>query len=130
MERAPREHEPLVLSIVDIDHFKRINDEQGHQAGDRILQHLAGHWRAVLRAGDTVARIGGDEFVIVLPACSIIDAAEILDRLRAGGPDGVTCSIGTTEFRPGDSASLLLSRADTALYEAKRRGRDQTAWVT
>ncbi len=119
----------LVVAMIDVDHFKDINDSRGHAAGDRLLQDLAGGWQSVLRSGDVLGRIGGDEFVVVLPQCSWHDAAPILERLRdAAAQEGVTCSLGAAPWQAGDSVSLLLGRADSALYQAKRLGRDRVAW--
>jgi diguanylate cyclase (GGDEF)-like protein len=91
---------------------------------------LVDHWRTQLRVGDTIARFGGDEFVVVLPSCDLAGATSIVERLRVSGSVGTTCSVGLAELRPGDTASLLVSRADTALYDAKRLGRDQLACAT
>jgi diguanylate cyclase (GGDEF)-like protein len=120
----------LVVGVIDVDHFKSINDLSGHAAGDRLLEELSRAWHGVLRAGDSLGRLGGDEFVVVLPGCSWSDATAILERLRGAALDAeVTCSMGASLRLSGDSASLLLSRADTALYEAKRLGRDRIAWA-
>lgn len=129
MEMAAKRGEPLILAVLDIDHFKQINDLQGHGAGDQILKTLVDRWGPHLRANDVIARFGGDEFVVILPACSLTDAETILERLRRAAPAGITCSIGSAEFRPDDSASMLMTRADAALYDAKRLGRDQLAWA-
>ena len=118
-----------MVAIIDIDHFKQINDSLGHQAGDRVLRDLAAKWRTMLRADDTIARFGGDEFVVVLPSCARDDARAILQRLHDAAPDGVTCSIGSAELQTGDSASMLITRADAALYQAKRLGRNRLAWA-
>jgi diguanylate cyclase (GGDEF)-like protein len=121
---------PFVVAMIDVDHFKSINDTGGHAAGDRLLQDLVGGWQTVLRVGDVLGRIGGDEFVVVLPRCAWQDAAPVLERLRvAAGREGVTCSLGGAPWQAGDSMSLLLGRADSALYEAKRLGRDRVAWT-
>jgi diguanylate cyclase (GGDEF)-like protein len=120
----------LVVGVIDVDHFKSINDLSGHAAGDRVLEDLSRAWQGVLRAGDSLGRLGGDEFVVVLPGCSWSDATAILERLRGAAMDAeVTCSMGAALRLSEDSASLLLSRADTALYEAKRLGRDRIAWA-
>jgi diguanylate cyclase (GGDEF)-like protein len=129
MEDARLDGEPLVLAMIDVDRFKRINDLQGHHAGDLVLQHLVREWRAALRAGDTLGRYGGDEFLVVLPRCPQQAVDTILERLRSVADDGVTCSVGAARWQPGDSASMLMSRADSALYEAKRLGRDRVAWA-
>lgn len=124
VQAAARE-EPFVLAFLDIDHFKEINDGQGHQAGDEVLVRLADAWRKSLRAGDVLARFGGDEFVVLLPGCAPAEAFTIVERLRAAG-GGVTCSVGAAGWQHGDSASMLLTRADAALYEAKSLGRNRS----
>jgi diguanylate cyclase (GGDEF)-like protein len=129
IERPERDTDPLVLAIVDVDHFKAINDRSGHQVGDQVLQELVAQWRTAIREGDTLARFGGDEFVVVLPECAPQDAEATVERLRREVSFGVTCSVGIAQLLPGDSASMLLSRADAALYEAKRQGRDRAAWA-
>lgn len=120
--------EPFTVAVLDVDHFKDINDERGHQAGDRVLTELVARWSRCLRQGDTLARVGGDEFVVLLPGCAPADAETVLERLRHAA-EGITCSVGCTELRLGDSGSRLIARADLALYEAKRLGRDQLAWA-
>ena len=123
--QAAARDEPFVLAFIDIDHFKQINDSQGHQAGDQVLIRLADAWRASLRKGDVLARFGGDEFVVLLPDCAPEEAVTIVERLRAAAGEGVTCSVGAAGWQRGDSASMLLTRADAALYEAKSRGRNR-----
>lgn len=120
----------LDVAMIDVDHFKGINDQNGHAAGDHVLEQLAGAWRPLLRPEDSIGRRGGDEFLVVLPRCSQTDATAILERLRTASPIGVTCSIGAARWRSGDSASMLVSRADAALYQAKRRGRNRVAWAS
>jgi diguanylate cyclase (GGDEF)-like protein len=130
IQAASQSRWPFVVAVIDVDHFKGINDANGHAAGDRLLQDLVGGWQGVLRAGDILGRTGGDEFVVVLPRCSWQDAAPILERLRAAASrEGVTCSLGGAPWQPGDSTSLLLARADSALYKAKRLGRNRVAWT-
>ena len=116
--------QPLCIAILDLDHFKRYNDRNGHQAGDRLLQDAATAWRAQLRTGDLIARYGGEEFAVLLPDCSLHEASQVVERLRASTP-AVTCSAGLVECRPHESAAQLTARADLALYDAKRHGRDQ-----
>ena len=123
--RAAVRDDPFVLAFLDIDHFKEINDRQGHQAGDQVLIQLADAWRRSLRKGDVLARFGGDEFVVLLPGCAPAEAFTIVERLRVAAGGGVTCSVGAASWQRGDSASMLLTRADAALYEAKSLGRDR-----
>ena len=119
-----RTRRPLCVAIVDLDRFKRFNDAFGHQAGDRLLKAAAAAWRTALRETDTLARYGGEEFAVVLPGCSADVAEAVLERLRALTPDSQTCSVGLAEWSPGESVADLVARADAALYEAKRAGRD------
>ena len=121
---ASRTHRPLCVAVVDLDHFKAFNDEYGHQTGDRLLKTAAAAWRTALRQTDTLARYGGEEFAVALPSCAAPEAEVVLDRLRTLTPENQTCSIGLAEWAPGESALELVARADEALYEAKRSGRD------
>ncbi len=124
--RAGRSNEPFCVAMLDLDHFKHYNDQQGHQAGDRLLKQLAGAWSSQLRASDTLARYGGEEFALLLPSCSIERAVEVIARLREVTPDGQTCSAGIADWDGTEAAAELIERADRALYEAKRTGRDRT----
>lgn len=129
---------PVAAVLFDIDHFKRINDRNGHAAGDQVLIAVADTCNALVRASDLAARIGGEEFAIILPDTDLPGARRFADRLRdavaaqhvtdrSGGPiDAVTISVGVAAWR-GDSLDAFLNRADDALYDAKRRGRDQVA---
>jgi diguanylate cyclase (GGDEF)-like protein len=121
---ATRTHRPLCVGVIDLDYFKQFNDRYGHQAGDRLLKAAAAAWRTALRQTDTLARYGGEEFAVTLPGCTATEAEEVLGRLRALTPDDQTCSVGMAQLLPGETEADLLARADAALYEAKRRGRD------
>jgi diguanylate cyclase (GGDEF)-like protein len=129
---------PLTLSMVDVDHFKRINDSYGHLAGDEVLRGLAGELRDHIRYPDVIGRYGGEEFVIVLPHSTRKAAEEQAERLcgharslqfKAGEHEiAVTISIGVAQYRvQREDWQALLSRADAALYEAKKNGRDRWA---
>jgi diguanylate cyclase (GGDEF)-like protein len=124
--RVGREHGQLALVLLDLDHFKDVNDHSGHLAGDRLLLECAQAWRGSVGESHLLSRYGGDEFALLLPGSSLGRAADLADRLRSVAPDGVTLSAGVAASAPGDSASMFLSRADVALYEAKSAGRDQT----
>jgi diguanylate cyclase (GGDEF)-like protein len=127
---ALRDETALCVAMIDLDHFKKYNDEHGHAAGDRLLKACAAAWRTHLRSDDTLARVGGEEFAALLPRCSITDAADVLERLRQATPSGATASIGVAEIQPGEDATDLLARADAALYEAKSAGRNQLLAAT
>jgi diguanylate cyclase len=123
--------EPLSLALLDIDHFKRVNDRHGHAAGDQVLVHLAQLLRENTRGGDVLARHGGEEFVVLLPGMPLPRAAEVCERLRQRvaahgwplGERGITISIGLAASPPL-ALEALLARADEALYRAKRAGRN------
>ena len=134
MVSAARRHgRPLTAAIVDIDHFKRINDRFGHHAGDRVLATVTAALRRRLRAEDQLGRLGGEEFLALLPDTDAAAATVAVEKLRAAVADtateheglqlAVTVSIGWAAW-DGDSAEELLRRADDALYGAKERGRD------
>jgi diguanylate cyclase (GGDEF)-like protein len=116
--------QPFCIALLDLDHFKRYNDRNGHPAGDALLRDAAVTWRAQLRANDVLTRYGGEEFAILLPACSLPEATRVVERLRASTPT-VTCSAGLAQYEPGETAEQLTSRADRALYLAKREGRNR-----
>lgn len=127
--------EALSVMMVDLDHFKRVNDTQGHPAGDDVLQCAAASFRAHLRPSDRVCRWGGDEFLIVLPQVDVSVAAQIADRLRvafANDPRarGTTMTIGIADLEafdaPGQGASVLIEAADGCLLGAKQAGRNCT----
>lgn len=127
---ARRTGRPLCVGLIDLDHFKDFNDKHGHQGGDRLLKSAAAAWRTVLRGGDTLARYGGEEFAVALPSCIAPEAEIVLERLRALTPAGQTCSVGLAEWVFGESAEELVARADEALYQAKRGGRDALVVVS
>ncbi|HEX5307953.1 MAG TPA: GGDEF domain-containing protein [Solirubrobacteraceae bacterium] len=118
---------PTTLAMLDLDHFKQYNDSHGHPAGDRLLRETAAAWREELRSGDFLARIGGEEFALLLPETSAGDAAAVVERLRERMPYGQTCSAGIVAHVPGESADSLMGRADEALYQAKAGGRDRVS---
>jgi diguanylate cyclase (GGDEF)-like protein len=120
VERALRDGEPVCVAILDLDGFKAFNDSRGHQAGDQLLKEAAAAWSAQLRPTDTLARYGGDEFVILLRELDLHGADRVVERLRAATPRGQSCSAGLACRQPRDVAATLLNRADRALYEAKR----------
>jgi diguanylate cyclase (GGDEF)-like protein len=121
------EEEPFVLAMLDLDHFKSFNDTRGHPAGDRLLKETAAAWREELRAGDFLARIGGEEFALLLPLCSTEDALMVVERLRQRVPYEQTCSAGMVVCEPGESPEGLMTRVDAALYSAKAAGRDRVS---
>jgi diguanylate cyclase (GGDEF)-like protein len=116
---------PLCIALVDLDHFKRLNDALGHPAGDRFLVEAVRQWRAQLRRTDVLSRYGGEEFAVVLPECGLSEAVGVMERLRLSTPAGQTCSVGLAEWERGESADMVFARADAALYSAKRRGRNR-----
>lgn len=124
----------IALVLLDLDHFKRINDDHGHEAGDRILAQAAELIRHCVRGGDMVARWGGEEFVLLCRTASAHEALQAAERLRqafASAPwprqMAVTLSIGVAVIGPDDDEQTVLARADAALYEAKRSGRNRVA---
>ena len=136
---ARRHQQPFALVLLDIDHFKSVNDTFGHEEGDRVLVHVADAIRSILRADDTAFRYGGEEFVLMLRACDAERGARAAERLRgalkarpielgeAGVPRSVTFSAGVASpvAANGFATDDLVSRADAALYTAKRAGRDR-----
>jgi two-component system, cell cycle response regulator len=121
---ARRHDRPLTAAVIDVDHFKAVNDTRGHAEGDRVLAGVAHALREHLRAEDQLGRLGGEEFLALLGDTGTEAAPAALEKLRASVEDvGVTVSIGWAAWE-GESADELLQRADDALYEAKARGRD------
>jgi diguanylate cyclase (GGDEF)-like protein len=126
VSRAQRAGRPLCVALLDLDQFKALNDQQGHLAGDRFLQDAANAWGATIRGSDVLTRYGGDEFALLLPDTDPIRAGEALDRLRDATPEGSGFSAGLARWEPGEDGDMLLTRADAALYEAKRGGGGRT----
>lgn len=133
--RAERRREPLTVAMLDLDHFKQVNDRWGHAAGDRVLVATAQVLREELRGADLGVRFGGEEFLAVLPGTGGDSAIHVAERIRervgrfeVPADDGmirVTVSIGLATLLPGESLPALLARADAALYRAKAEGRDR-----
>jgi len=130
VERARRDAVPLVVAMIDLDHFKRFNDDYGHPAGDRLLKGAAAAWTTELRAVDQLARYGGEEFIALFPGATGAEAVEVLDRLRAATPAGQTFSAGAAVWDGTETSDELIVRADKALYEAKAAGRRRTVVAT
>jgi len=135
--RAVRSNAPIGICIFDLDHFKQVNDTYGHQAGDRVLIHIARIIRSVLREGDIALRYGGEEFMAVLPGASMTDAYQIAERIRRQveeseflhGPQRIklTLSGGVASWPDFDASSpeALVKRADESLYASKEGGRNR-----
>lgn len=127
MARAATSRAPLSIALVDVDDFRRVNQTDGPGAADELLVTLACRFSAALPPGSTLSRYGGDEFVVVLPGYGLTRAREVVEGVRGTTPEGVSCSAGVAAWAPGDSQSMLVSRADMALYTAKHGGRGRTA---
>lgn len=134
VSRAAAGRTSLSLLALDLDHFKAINDTHGHAVGDDALRAFAARLRALLRQQDHFARVGGEEFVVLLPGAAAVRALEIAERLRAAVAErplldaprvAPTVSIGVASRQDGETAAALLARADAAAYAAKRAGRDR-----
>jgi len=134
LARATRVERPVALILSDVDHFKTVNDRLGHPAGDAVLLRVAGVLEGIGRRGDTVARLGGEEFVFIVPDADADMAFELAERARvalertfADEPVPLTASFGTVAFpADGTTAASLLETADRALYAAKDAGRNRT----
>ncbi len=135
ISRTSRENGSLGLAILDIDHFKAVNDTWGHLAGDDVLKEVARRVHGSLRAYDVFGRVGGEEFLIVLPGTAIGSVKGVGERLRSAvaqpavsthkGPVRVTVSLGATVWKMGEGIDSLMERADRALYLAKEKGRNR-----
>ena len=134
-EIARRQQQPLSVLMLDIDHFKNINDSHGHATGDEVLRAVTHAVKDCLRNIDQVFRFGGEEFLVVLSNTGRESAALVGERLRSaalrlaypvkGRPVELTVSLGCSTLLPGESSDSMLRRADTALYAAKRKGRNR-----
>ena len=134
VQRSRRTGEPFAVLMLDLDHFKSINDRHGHAEGDRALKHTAAALKAELREVDAVARFGGEEFLVLMPGATVETALPVAERLRTalvsdvpqveGAKLLLSTSIGIAQWREPEEPSHVLIRADAALYQAKLRGRD------
>ncbi len=136
MAQAERYRTPLTVGMVDIDHFKEVNANHGHKAGDRVLKDIAAILSDALRMPDKVGRYGGEEFLVILPHTNLTQARKITDRIRASVSKwefdlgdkkkiNLTISIGVCQFKSGEDLEQFLSQADKALSDAKKGGRNQ-----
>lgn len=136
IQRARRSGLPLSLLMIDLDHFKHVNDRYGHIVGDQVLRHVSSLVVSLVRVSDMVVRYGGEEFLVIAPDSALEDATHLGDRLLYhlrnhevplpnGEPLSVTASIGAASLHDGENQISFLRRADMALYEAKGQGRDR-----
>ena len=138
--RSRRTKDPFALAILDIDHFKKINDEHGHEVGDQALVHVIKVVKSSIREIDEFCRYGGEEFVLILPGANAEGARFVVDRMRGlmertpltlkRGDLVLRYSAGVAELKPGEDAEALLKRADQALYAAKAAGRNRVMVAT
>lgn len=136
LESAQRDGTPLCVVLLDVDHFKQINDSFGHDGGDRVLKAFGALLSSQLRAGDGAGRYGGEEFLLVLPDTDLLQAGELIERLRQriaqaswaqtiGTGARVTATFGIAQYRPGESVEAMIARADAAMYSGKSAGRNR-----
>ncbi len=132
LARASRFGRPLGVLMIDIDHFKRVNDQHGHQVGDAVLRLAAHAMQSHIRKSDTIARYGGEEFCVLVDGASRYGVLILANRIREAveeaaipGLPSVTVSVGTAVSLEGDTAESILKRADVSLYEAKNEGRNR-----
>jgi diguanylate cyclase (GGDEF)-like protein len=124
---AERTHETLSVAVCDVDGLKAINDGRGHAAGDELLRSIAERWRAEARAADFIARIGGDEFAIMLPGADESGAHDVVARLIGSLPQGASVSFGVAEWDLREDGVGLMARADLRMYDEKRRGKSRAS---
>ena len=140
VESAKRYGEKFSLVMVDLDHFKQINDTYGHVSGDLVLKKVAEHIRSNLRPTDVACRLGGDEFILILPQTTGSEAVKLAERFRqdlaaqdirteSGRDLRITVSVGVVEHGPGEELDALLNRVDSALYSAKQKGRNTSTFA-
>ncbi len=136
LERGRRENQPVSFIMLDLDHFKRVNDQHGHVVGDQVLKAVAACARQRLRGSDVLGRLGGEEFGMVLPATGVVGARHLAEQVRlavealelkgdGGKPLRVTLSAGVAEAAKSDTPETLMHLADKALYQAKQKGRNR-----
>ncbi|TCJ77160.1 UNVERIFIED_ORG: diguanylate cyclase (GGDEF)-like protein, partial [Anoxybacillus amylolyticus] len=136
---SQEQEQTMTLIMFDIDHFKKINDTYGHHAGDMVLQKIVRVIKGVIRHSDVFVRIGGEEFIILLPNCSLEHGIKFAERIRKtventkfiykGMRIFVTISIGVTEYTEGQDLQKFLEKVDQALYQAKETGRNKVVWL-
>jgi diguanylate cyclase (GGDEF)-like protein len=124
---AERTHETLSVAVCDVDGLKEINDRRGHAAGDELLRGIADRWRADARAADLIARIGGDEFAVLLPGADEAGAQDVVERLIRSLPDGASVSFGVAEWDLREDAVGMMARADLRMYDEKRRSKSRSS---
>jgi diguanylate cyclase (GGDEF)-like protein len=138
LSRTAREGGKLCVLLLDVDHFKHLNDERGHQAGDEVLREISVRLARILGPEAALGRYGGDELIAILPACDPAGAFALAERMRAAaatpipteaGQLDMTVSIGLGSYAPGQSAAVLIANADVALYRAKAAGRNRVEAV-
>ena len=132
IQQSKEYHSPLSVAMIDIDHFKAVNDHYGHVVGDRVLMYLAGIIDKAIRGIDSVGRYGGEEFLVIMPNTDLTNAMEVCERIRKnveafdfGDGIKVTVSLGTVEFNK-ENAEGFIDAADKCMYEAKESGRNRT----
>jgi diguanylate cyclase (GGDEF)-like protein len=126
LARARRQGVPMCAALIDIDDLKAYNDKHGHLAGDRLIVSAVEAWRGAIRPRDFLARVGGDEFMLLMPDCPPESAQAVIDRVRQATPEESSCSAGLALWDGAEGALELFNRADAALYAAKHGGGDRT----
>jgi diguanylate cyclase (GGDEF)-like protein/hemerythrin-like metal-binding protein len=132
IHRSSRYGHPMTLILLDIDHFKRVNDTFGHAVGDQVIREVANRIRSAIRLSDSLTRWGGEEFIILMPNTGLSSAAMLAERIRESvglrdfeGIGPITASLGVAEFIPSEPRDAWLDRADRAMYRAKELGRNR-----